>query len=434
MINTIKLVVGQCTDRGRVRSRNEDAVGGPPPGLDPRQVEHKGQLHMIADGMGGEAGGQEASQLAIRTLISEYYQDPQPDLTQSLWRAIQSANQAVYQEARRSPERSRMGTTVTAAVIRGEDLVIGQVGDSRAYLIRNGEVRQLTRDHTLVAEAMRSGALSPEEARTHPNRHILTRALGAEPEVTADLFQEKLQWGDRVVLCSDGLSNMVSDEEIMEYAQQPDPAQAAEVLVALANERGSPDNVSVVVLALQSSAPTLRATAPQPSAAGRGRGRGRLALVGVSVVVLAVVVLAAVYGLGLMPMLDAQIGGSQATPGPAGPAAGAPVPSLTAQPDISESPGDPASVPSATLRPTATPRPTDTSRPPTSTPVPSTPTIVLPTDTPVPPTQAQPASEPKKEEKEPTATVAPSTPKPPTPDVPTRLPVATRPPNPTSQR
>jgi hypothetical protein len=143
-----------------------------------------------------------------------------------------------------------MGTTLTAVVVKGEDLVIAHVGDSRAYLIRNGEMRQLTRDHTWVAEAMRAGTITPEEARTHANRHILTRALGADPDVTVDLVQEKLRSGDRVLLCSDGLTNLVSDAEILQQVQRLGPQKAPEGLVALANERGGHDNITALVMSV----------------------------------------------------------------------------------------------------------------------------------------------------------------------------------------
>lgn len=336
MKNPVQLVVGQYTDRGRVRSRNEDALGGPPPGLDPRLLEQKGQLHVVADGMGGEAGGQEASQLAVRTLIAQYYQDPQPDVARSLWGAVQMANRAVYQEARRTPELARMGTTLTAAVVRGEDLLIAQVGDSRAYLVRNGEIRQLTHDHTWVAEAQRAGTLTPEEARNHPNRHILTRALGADPEVVADLWREKLQPGDRLVLCSDGLSNLVSEMEILQQVQRLEPAKAAEALVALANERGSPDNVTAVVLALVPQgatatvpipSPASRAgqpgSAPQPSVQRRGRKIRKLILIGVVVVLLVIMLLGAAAATGMLSPVSLPLGSGQATPTIAGPTSGA---------------------------------------------------------------------------------------------------------------
>ena len=247
-MNKFQPVVGQRTDRGIKRPRNEDAIGRPPPDLDPNLLEQKGYLYAVADGMGGEAGGQQASTLAIKALVTEYYRDPEPDVGRSLWRAVRAANQSVYRKARSTPALARMGTTLTAAVVRGEDLVVAHVGDSRAYLIRNNDIRQLTRDHSWVADAMRAGTLSAEEARNHPNRNILTRALGSEPEVEVDVVREKLRPGDRVLLCSDGLTNLVGDGEILQKVQKQGPLKAPDALIALANERGGHDNITAMVI------------------------------------------------------------------------------------------------------------------------------------------------------------------------------------------
>ena len=247
-MNRFQPIVGQRTDRGMKRPRNEDAVGIPPPNLEPSVIEQKGRLYAVADGMGGEAGGQEASTTAIRTLFDEYYSDPEPDARRSLGHAVRAANQAVYRKARSTPALSRMGTTLTAAVVRGEDLVVAHVGDSRAYRIRNNEIRQLTHDHTWVADAVHAGTISAEEARNHPNRNILIRALGSEPEVEVETGRGKLQPGDRVVLTTDGLTNFVGDGEILQRVQELGPQEAADALIDLANERGGHDNITATVI------------------------------------------------------------------------------------------------------------------------------------------------------------------------------------------
>ena len=263
-MNRFQPVVGQRTDRGNARPRNEDAMGGPPTDLDPNLARQKGYLYAVADGMGGEAGGQQASTTAIQSLITEYYRDPEPDVGRSLWRAVQAANQAVYRKARSTPSLSRMGTTLTAVVIRGEDLVVAHVGDSRAYLIRNNDIRQLTRDHSWVADALRAGTISVEEARNHPNRHILTRALGSEPEVQVDVVPEKLRPDDRVLLCSDGLTNLVGDGEILQKVQKQGPLKAPDALIDLANERGGHDNITAMLI----SVPGGRKPVPPPPSPG----------------------------------------------------------------------------------------------------------------------------------------------------------------------
>ena len=263
-MNRFQPVVGQRTDRGNKRPRNEDAMGGPPPDLDPDLAKRKGYLYAVADGMGGEAGGQEASTLAIKTLFDEYYRDPEPDVRRSLWNAVQAANLAVYRKARSTPSLARMGTTLTAAVVRGEDLVIAHVGDSRAYRIRNNKIRQLTRDHTWVAEAIHAGTISPEEALNHPKGHILTRALGSEPEVEVDTGRGKLQPGDQVVLTTDGLTNFVGDGEILQKVQKQGAQKAPDALVDLANERGGHDNITAMII----SVPGGRQPVPPPPSPG----------------------------------------------------------------------------------------------------------------------------------------------------------------------
>jgi protein phosphatase len=264
-----RLIIAHSTDRGRVRGQNEDFYGLPPVDLDPQLAERKGLLYVVADGMGGEAGGQRASLAAVQALIRGYYLDPDVDLPRSLQSAIQSANRAVYREARANPEISRMGTTLTAVVIRSTEVLVGHVGDTRAYLLRNGQMRQLTHDHTWVAEALRKGTLTPRQAQTHPNRNVLTRALGSDPSVEAFIGRETLQPGDRLFLCSDGLYNLVTDADIQTTLQQSRDAQAAiDELVAMANGRGGYDNITAMVVGMPAVTPERKprpVTPPSPN-------------------------------------------------------------------------------------------------------------------------------------------------------------------------
>jgi serine/threonine protein phosphatase PrpC len=400
-MNKSQPILGQRSDQGRVRARNEDAVGGPPPSLDPNLAEQKGYLYAVADGMGGEAGGQQASTLAIQTLLAEYYRDPEPDVGLSLWRAVQAANQSVYRKARTTPALARMGTTMTAIVVRGEELVVAHVGDSRAYLIRNDGIRQLTRDHTWVADAIRAGTISPEEARTHPNRHILNRALGSEPQVEIDVGREKLQPGDRVLLCSDGLTGLVGDNEMLQHVQRLGPLRAPDALVDLANDRGGYDNITAVVVSVPGGPPIRGAV--RPAAARRPSRIGFAPVFGGLLAVLMVAVL--VFGI-------KRLGVGQATPVPTEPspevvvgatATHTPVTltlTATSTPTSTETPtatptGTPTATPTGTptTTPTATPTPTPTATPtPTSTST-GTPTPTS-TDTPMPTATPPPTSTP----------------------------------------
>jgi len=341
-MNKFQPIVSQRTDRGIARPRNEDAVGRPPPDLDANLAQQKGYLYAVADGMGGEAGGQLASTMAIQTLITEYYRDAEPDVSRSLWRAVQVANQAVYRKAHSTPALARMGTTLTAAVVRGEELVVAHVGDSRAYLIRNDDIRQLTRDHSWVADALRAGTISAEEARNHPNRNILTRALGAEPEVEIDVVREKLRPGDRVLLCSDGLTNLVGDGEILQKVQKMGPQKAPGALIDLANERGGQDNITAMVIGVQGGPPPSK-WAP----VGPPRRDGIPPVVFGTVVGVMVILMVFAYALGSGVL-------RRPTPTPALTVTETPTPTLTL---------------TVTLTPTDTPTPTHTPTPtPTTSP------------------------------------------------------------------
>jgi protein phosphatase len=244
--------VGCKTDLGSVRENNEDKFDMLEP-ADPGFLAVKGRLYGVADGMGGHSAGQIASELALKTVIQRYYRDPSPYIVESLREAIGEANRLVYETAQLIPERQGMGTTLTTAVLREDRLTVAHVGDSRAYIIRDGQARQLTHDHSLVAEQVRMGAITAEDAAISPLRNIILRSIGTGPQVEADFYEASMQAGDFLVLCSDGLTGHVSAEEIADYvasasARRRGPSMAAFRLVELANSRGGRDNITVLIV------------------------------------------------------------------------------------------------------------------------------------------------------------------------------------------
>jgi protein phosphatase len=234
----LKLRAAGYTDVGLVRSSNEDAYLVADP------------IFAVADGMGGHLAGEVASGTTIDTLrefASAIAKDDDPGA--ALVETARAANRAVYEKAAGDPSYTRMGTTLTAAIARDGRLSIAHVGDSRAYLFRKGKLEQLTQDHTLVAEYVRHGRMSEEEAKVHPSRSIITRALGVEPDIPIDTVTLGLQPGDRIVLCSDGLYSMISDEEIATIlASTEDTEAVARQLVDAANQAGGEDNTTVIVI------------------------------------------------------------------------------------------------------------------------------------------------------------------------------------------
>lgn len=246
MTVTPQLFVGARTDVGAVRSRNEDSILFEPASSD--EARAHGWLGIVADGLGGHRSGDVASKLAVKTTRDAFYRPALEKLTKDrLTRAVQLANQAILQDGHSSDDKLDMASTITAAVIEGPVLTVAQVGDSRGYLIRNSRLRQITQDHSLVDEMVREGKLTPEQARDHPKRNVITRALGTRDTVDVDVFEEQLQDGDVILLCSDGLYRVVEESEIPR-ALFAEPQHAAESLVALAIQRGAPDNVSVIIV------------------------------------------------------------------------------------------------------------------------------------------------------------------------------------------
>ncbi|SRR5579871_169918 len=243
----LRLEIAELTDVGRRRDSNEDSMTRLIP-KDPKLMERKGAIFVVADGMGGHAAGEVASEIAVETIREEYYEAASDEVTEILAQAIKQANQVIYDRAIEQAARAGMGTTCVAVVIRGALAYIANVGDSRVYLVRDGQIRQLTYDHSWVAEQVRAGMLTDEQARTHAHRNVITRALGTQPEVEADIFIEPLQDEDLLLLCSDGLSGPVSDEEMNRIISSSTPQEAVHGLIAQANEQGGPDNITAVLV------------------------------------------------------------------------------------------------------------------------------------------------------------------------------------------
>jgi protein phosphatase len=238
--------VATITDTGRKRRRNEDAYVCEPP------------LFAIADGMGGAQAGEIASRLAAAAL-----RDRQPRALgagargeERIFELIQEANRRVYDRSSTDPNTSGMGTTMTVALVGDGRVAFGHVGDSRAYLIRDGTMEQLTEDHSLVNELMKSGKLSREEAEIHPQRSVITRAVGTDPDVDVDTFSVPVQTGDLFLLCSDGLTDVVSEDEILGVVERKrdDIDGALRVLVKQANRGGGEDNITVVAFEIADDA------------------------------------------------------------------------------------------------------------------------------------------------------------------------------------
>lgn len=223
-----------ASHKGMVRDNNEDAVF---PSSSGDAIDES--LLIVADGMGGHVAGEVASRLAINAAASSDL-DPAD--------RIAAGNRAIREEVARDPSLEGMGTTMTLLSIEGATATIGHIGDSRAYLLRDNEFSQLTEDHTVAAEYVAMGQLDPEEAAGHPQRHMLTRTLGLTRFVNVDEFKFDIVSGDRILLCSDGLTEMVSDEVIESTLREGTPEETVWNLVELANDAGGVDNISVVVL------------------------------------------------------------------------------------------------------------------------------------------------------------------------------------------
>ena len=242
----MKWICAGKSDVGKVRQGNEDALF----------TDQEAGVFIVADGMGGHVAGEVASQIVTETVgpgVSKARSEglEGAELQTRMLELIKEANRAILERADNEPEKRGMGTTLTMlALVPGSGYVFDQVGDSRGYLLREGMLRQVTRDHTVVQQQVDRGALTPEQAREHPLSHILTRALGTEEDVEADTYDDEVHPGDLFLLCSDGLSGMLSDDRIYEILSAPtdDLQSIADALIDAANEGGGLDNVTAVVV------------------------------------------------------------------------------------------------------------------------------------------------------------------------------------------
>jgi serine/threonine protein phosphatase PrpC len=302
------------TDPGRRRRQNEDAFVREPP------------LFAVADGMGGAQAGEIASRLAAAAL-RQRGGDDSGNGRERVVQLIQEANRRVYERSSEDEAVSGMGTTMTVALVEDTAVWIGHVGDSRAYLVRDGRLEQLTEDHSLVAELVRSGKLSPEEAEIHPQRSVITRALGTDPDVDVDVFCIPAEPGDLFMICSDGLTAMVTDDAILEILEdrRDDLDRSARSLVDAANRGGGEDNITVVLFEIVDvgvgepelppkgaddvtlteldQIPTLEHAAPSPER--RGRRSRRVAAIA------ALIVVAVLAGLALLGLSRAHFVGAE---------------------------------------------------------------------------------------------------------------------------
>ncbi len=359
---SLPLATWGASDKGQQREGNEDAVY-PHSSSDtfpfepnPQHLVEKGQLLIVADGVGGARAGREASHWAIRVAVERYYDQAGPDPGTSLRTALEMANASLYQYLQ-STGMHEAGCTMTAAVIHGSTLHVANVGDSRAYLLRNGQITQLTRDHTLTQRKVDQGLIRPEQAATDPDSSVLTRSMGAGATVQVDLFPPlQLALGDTMLVCSDGVTDMLEDTEIARLVGSNPPKRAAQRLIAAANKRGGLDNISVAVAQVGG----------KPAAAGGLAARANKTIMLVAGIILVALALGAIGALGWWMR-----GRKEQTP--------TSTPTVTATVYATESPSEdvgatlvvapptdtvPAGQPTSTPRPTVTPTPTSTPLPP----------------------------------------------------------------------
>lgn len=247
------LTFGDATDAGP-RDRNEDRVGVPQRSLaatwNNQMADERGWLCAVADGVGGNEGGEVASDLAVRQLFSSYYSSTVTDPEVALRQAVESANGAVFERGQAAASRAAMGTTLVAALVIRNRLIVANVGDSRAYLVRNRQAKQLTQDHSLMADQLRAGLVSEQEARRHSLRNVITRSVGGHAQVDVDTFQELLNAGDRIVLCSDGVHGVLTNDQIATLTSGTSVASAARKLVSRSVAARSQDNATALVVAV----------------------------------------------------------------------------------------------------------------------------------------------------------------------------------------
>ena len=239
----MQLVVAARTDVGRIRSGNEDSLYA--------DATPTRGLFIVADGMGGHAAGEVASAMAVQ-IIAREFDGTAPDAAEApdrLARALREANRAIYERTTRETDKHGMGTTASVLTVADGGYLIGQVGDSRVYRLRDGELEQLTRDHSYVQEQVDAGLLTPEQAKYHPYSNVITRCVGANASVEPDLFAGDVRPGDVFLLASDGLTGMVDDRRLKQLlASKANPARVVDALIAEANGRGGLDNITAVLV------------------------------------------------------------------------------------------------------------------------------------------------------------------------------------------
>ncbi|HEX9895984.1 MAG TPA: Stp1/IreP family PP2C-type Ser/Thr phosphatase [Gemmatimonadales bacterium] len=248
------------TDKGVVRSANEDYH---------LMLLERG-IFIVADGMGGHAAGEVASEMAVRIIADElgsFRGLPDADVASRLFKAIQSANGAIFRRTLVEHDKRGMGTTATAMVLFPRRYLIAQVGDSRAYILREGKLFQITKDHSYVQEQVDAGLLTSDQARTHPYGNVITRCVGSNEEVVPDLYFGNLQSGDVILLASDGLTGMLEDDQLARIMKaDSDPTQWVDTMISDANRRGGLDNITVIIV---------RVDSVDPAPAGNGPRSGR---------------------------------------------------------------------------------------------------------------------------------------------------------------
>lgn len=247
------------TDKGIVRSLNED--------FHLMRVDRG--VFIVADGMGGHAAGEVASEMCVQIIddqLGNFRALPDVEIAGKLFQAIQAANGAIFRRTMVEQEKKGMGTTATVMLLFPRRYLIGQVGDSRAYILRSGRLHQITRDHSYVQEQVDAGLLTPEQARTHPYGNVITRCVGSNEEVVPDIYFGNLEAGDVVLLASDGLTGMLEDDQLARIIQEvADPEAMIRKMIADANRRGGLDNITAIVVRVDSV----------EGASGNGPGPGR---------------------------------------------------------------------------------------------------------------------------------------------------------------
>lgn len=242
-----KCTVAAKTDLGRIRENNEDKFEFYVPD-DDVTLASRGQVFVVCDGMGGHAAGQIASELACKTFIDVYLNHPAADVKTALVESVAAANRYVFLVSRSVAARKGMGTTMTAMVLLQNMAYVAQVGDSRAYRLRGEELTQITEDHTYMHEMIRMGVLTPDQAAVHPQKHVITRAIGIDENVQCDIYEFEIQEGDTYFLCSDGVLNHVEDDQIQSILASNGPAAATWKMVGAALLGGGSDNTTAIVV------------------------------------------------------------------------------------------------------------------------------------------------------------------------------------------